>query len=161
MRRTAVSCSCFASLSPLHFPPFSGSSTSTETELESVSSGENRRLCLARSLTSHPVHISPTLEPSSADIERRGAADPRPPNQGGGREGGRWESGWRAERVLAGLADRTDRGCGLAVPLSTKTPRKQAGRSRADESRKDSSSWIFSLKSRQTRGSAFITRRLI
>lgn len=82
--------------------------------------------------THHPVHISPTLETSSTDIEPRGAADPRPPKQGGGREGGRWRSGWRPEKyylmVPVGLVDRTGRGCGLAVPLSTKTPRKQAGK---------------------------------
>lgn len=34
LRRSAVSCSCFASLSPLHFPPFSGSSTSKTTALK-------------------------------------------------------------------------------------------------------------------------------
>lgn len=140
-------------LFPPSFPPFSGSSTSKisalKLNLNPFLAEKSADSASSAHFTRHSVHISPKLEPSSADIERRGAADPRPPNQGGGREGGRWESGWRPERVLAvlaGLADRTDRGRGLAVPLSTKTPRKRAGRSRADESKKDSSCWIFSLK---------------
>lgn len=69
------------------------------------------------------VHISPLLKPSSADIERRRAADPRPPKLGEGREGGRWRSGWRPERIPEGLADRATWGFGLAVPHLTKTPR--------------------------------------
>lgn len=68
--------------------------------------------------------ISLTLEPSSADIERKDEADPRPPKQGGGREGGRWESGWKVERKPAGLADRPDQDRSSAAPPLTKTPRK-------------------------------------
>lgn len=114
------------------FPPVSGSPTSvnncSRTEIHLIYSGETLQLCPGLLPTHQPVTISSTLEPSSADIERRGAADPGPPIQGGGREGGRWEPGWRAERVSAGLVGRTDRGSSLAAPLSTKTPRKQAAR---------------------------------
>lgn len=120
---------------PPSFSPFSGSSTpNTLTQLISnpLTSEVTAGPASSAPSTHHPVHISPTLETSSTDIEPRGAADPRPPKQGGGREGGRWRSGWRPEKyylmVPVGLEDRTGRGCGLAVPLSTKTPRKQAGK---------------------------------
>lgn len=112
------------------FPPGSGQPTSTITALKHYFNSVLAEKTSGSARSAHPnitrSIISSELEPSSADIERRGAADPRPPIQGGGREGGRWESGWRPERELAGLADRTDRRSGLAAPLSTKTPRKRA-----------------------------------
>lgn len=54
-------------------------------------------------------------------IPQRRTTDPRPPIQGGGREGGRWESGWRSGREPKVLA-----GQDWVVLLSTKIPRKRA-----------------------------------
>lgn len=68
--------------------------------------------------------VSLVLEPSSGDIEHKDEPDSRPPKHGGGSKGGRWESGWKAERKPAGLADQTDQGRSLDAPRSTKTLRK-------------------------------------
>ncbi|KAK1798321.1 hypothetical protein P4O66_007774 [Electrophorus voltai] len=56
-----------------------------------------------------------------ATIYKRGSSDPGPPIQGGGRQGGRWESGWREKTGPTVLA-----GQGWAAPPSTKTPRRRA-----------------------------------
>lgn len=111
----------------LHFrgrrPPLAWKAR-TKPKLDRAPCGGNRRLC-----PEHRPHFS-VLKPSSADIERRRAADPRPPKLGEGWEGGRWRSGWRPERIPEGLADRPTWGSGLAAPHLTKTPRTYKSKDR-------------------------------
>lgn len=104
LRRSAVSCSCFASLSPV----FSSilwvvdlQNKRTETELESISSGEKRRLCLERSLyTSLGPHFS-----QIGAVFRRHRAKRCSRSQAS-------KPGWREGRRSLGIGMETGEGAG-------------------------------------------------
>lgn len=122
-----VSCFCFALFS-LYFEDFRFSSSEWICSFLWI----NARYWQDWKRMSHSVQIT-MIEPVIHwteflnvgswffTIPQRRTADPRPPIQGGGREGGRWESGWRPGREPKVLA-----GQDWVVPLSTKIPRKRA-----------------------------------
>lgn len=107
----------------------SGSRTQQPNGRRGAGTGASRAEQLSRARP-----FLPSRNRQSADIERSAAAEPRPPEQGGGGvgEGGRWESGWTAgRREPPGLEDRQDRpgrdrDRASAAPPSTRTPRKPA-----------------------------------